>query len=35
MDFRYEGMWKQHKSHGVGIYIHKDGARYEGDWYDD
>ena len=26
----YEGEWKNHKSHGEGVYLSKDGSRYEG-----
>lgn len=28
----FEGYWFNDKAHGKGIYIHKDGATYEGDW---
>lgn len=27
--------WEDHKSKGHGIYIHSDGARYEGGWNND
>lgn len=27
--------WEDHKSKGYGIYIHSDGARYEGNWNND
>jgi len=30
-----EGQWKSDRAHGYGIYHHTDGARYEGDWFED
>ena len=27
--------WEEHKSKGQGVYIHADGARYEGAWNND
>jgi len=28
-------MWKDDKAHGYGVYMHADGARYEGEWKED
>ena len=30
-----EGEWKDDKANGFGIYVHVNGARYEGNWNDD
>jgi len=29
------GNWKNDKANGYGLYIHKNGTRYEGEWLDD
>ena len=31
----YTGEWKNDKAHGKGAYIHSDGAKYDGMWYED
>jgi len=28
----YEGEWHEDKAHGMGRYIHENGAIYEGEW---
>jgi hypothetical protein len=29
----YIGSWKDDKAHGKGIYYHKDGSKYTGEWF--
>ena len=29
------GAWKDDKANGYGIYLHANGAKYEGEWKDD
>lgn len=31
----YMGEWSNDKAHGKGVYKSVDGARYEGDWFED
>ena len=31
----FEGGWLNDKAHGKGVYIHRDGASYTGEWYED
>lgn len=31
----YEGMWKDDKANGFGVFIDTNNARYEGEWVDD
>jgi len=31
----FEGEWAEDKANGYGIYIHSNGAKYEGYWKDD
>ena len=33
--FTVIGEWKEDKANGYGVYIHVNGARYEGNWKDD
>jgi hypothetical protein len=28
-------LWEKDRAHGFGIYYHTDGAKYEGDWFED
>jgi hypothetical protein len=30
-----QGDWKDDKANGKGRYIHSDGAKYDGEWYED
>ena len=32
---RYEGPWNKGKQYDIGVYMHADGARYEGYWSED
>ena len=34
-NFLDNGMWKDDKANGYGIYTHLNGSRYEGEWLDD
>ena len=29
------GQWRDDKANGFGIYVHVNGAKYEGEWKDD
>ena len=29
------GEWLSPKAHGYGTFMHMDGAKYEGEWYED
>lgn len=31
----YIGRWHKDKANGMGVYLHIDGAKYEGEWIDD
>jgi hypothetical protein len=31
----FEGEWLDDKANGYGVYVHQNGARYEGEWKDD
>jgi hypothetical protein len=31
----YDGEWMNDRANGQGIYLHVNGARYEGGWKDD
>jgi hypothetical protein len=31
----YEGEWVDDKANGYGVYVHVNGAKYEGNWKND